>query len=70
MKKYARFIGFVYLLILVVFISGCINSNNNTSNQSSKNVILQIISESSWTGTLTYSGTNYSIKRQKIKITI
>lgn len=62
MKKIA--IGLVSILILVIFASGCTNSNNSTGNNSSaqnysnmqisQNVTLQIRSDSSWKGTLSY----------------
>jgi len=66
LKKNANIVGFIVLLILVVFVSGCTTSNNITSsNQSSKNVIIQIISDSSWNGTLTYNGIEYNITGTK-----
>ena len=66
MKKNASIV-FIGLLILVVFVSGCTNSNNTTSNQSSKNVIIQITSNSQWNGTLTYNGIDYNINGSKNK---
>jgi hypothetical protein len=67
MKKSASIIGFICLLILVVFVSGCTNSNNTTSNQSGQDVIVQINSNSLWNGTLIYNGTNYKINGTKNK---
>jgi outer membrane lipoprotein-sorting protein len=66
MKKNASIIGFICLLVLVVFVSGC-TSNNTTSNQSSQDVIVQITSNSPWNGTLTYNGTEYNITGTKNK---
>ena len=65
MKTNASIIGFIGLLILVVFVSGCTTSNNSTSNQSGQNVLLQIISNSAWNGTLTHNGVNYNISGTK-----
>jgi len=60
MKKNANIIGFISLLVLVVFVSGCTSSNNMTSNQTS-NVSVQINSTTPWNGTLTYNGTDHKI---------
>lgn len=60
MKKNASIIGFLGLLILVVFVSGCTSSNNSTTNQSS-NVTVQITSNSPWNGTITYNGTDHKV---------
>ena len=60
MKKKASIIGFVGLLVLVVFVSGCTSSNNSSSNQS-QNVTVQINSNSAWNGTITYSGTDHNV---------
>jgi hypothetical protein len=60
LKKNAYIIVFIGILVLVVFVSGC-TSNNTTSNQSSGNVNLQVISSSPWNGTLTYNGADYQI---------
>ena len=69
MKKIA--IGLVSILILVVFASGCTSSNNSTGNnssaqnysnmQTSQNVTLQIKSDSSWKGTLSYQNRTQNI---------
>jgi len=67
MKENACIIGFIGLLILVVFVSGCTTSNNSTSNQSGQDVIIQITSNSPWNGTLTNNGTNYTINGTKNK---
>ena len=67
MKKNANITGFIGLLILVVFVSGCTTSNNTTSNQSGQDVIIQITSNSPWNGTLTYNSTNYTINGTKNK---
>ncbi len=57
-------IGLIAILILVIFASGCTSNNNPTGNNSSmqnnsttqnSNIILQINSNSSWIGTLTYN---------------
>ena len=57
-------IGLIAVLILVIFASGCTSSNNSTGNNSSmqnnstmqnNNIIVQINSDSSWNGTLTYN---------------
>jgi hypothetical protein len=64
MKKNASIIGFISLLVLVVFVSGC-TSNNTASNQSSEKVIVQINSNTPWNGTLTYNGANYNISGTK-----
>ncbi len=52
MKKNANITGFIGLLILVVFVSGC-TTNNTTSSQTGQDVIIQITSNSPWNGTLT-----------------
>jgi len=63
MGKNANIAGFIGLLILVVFVSGCNISNNTTSsNQSDQDVIIHITSNSPWNGTFTYNGTNYKVK--------
>jgi len=69
MKKNASIIGFLGLLVLVVFVSGCTSSSNSTSNQTS-NVSVQINSTTPWNGTLTYNGTDYNISGSKIKINL
>lgn len=61
MKKNISIIGFIGLLVLVVFVSGCTSSNNTTSNQSSQNVTVQINSNSQWNGTITYNSTDHKI---------
>jgi hypothetical protein len=61
MKKNAGIIGLLSLLVLVVFVSGCTSSNNSTSNQSGQNVIVQINSNSSWNGTITYNGSDHQL---------
>ena len=66
MIKKAGIIIFMGLLILIVSFSGCI-TNNSTSNQSSQDVEIQIISNSPWNGTLTYSGTDYNITGERGK---
>ena len=60
MKKNVSIIGFIGILVLVVFVSGCTN-NNNTSNQSSGDVMVQINTNSPWNGTLTHNGKDYKI---------
>ena len=60
MKKNASIIGFLGLLVLVVFVSGCTSSSNSTSNQTS-NVSVQINSTTPWNGTLTYNSTDHII---------
>jgi predicted component of type VI protein secretion system len=60
MEKNASIIGFIGLLVLVLFVSGCTSSNNTTSNQTS-NVTVQITSNTPWNGTLTYNGTDHKI---------
>ncbi|MCE5213248.1 MAG: hypothetical protein LLF83_00820 [Methanobacterium sp.] len=67
MIKNANIIIFIGLLVLVVFVSGC-TTNNNSTNQSNKEILLQIISSSSWTGNLTYNGTNYNIEGSRNKV--
>lgn len=63
-------IGLIAVLILVLFVSGCTNSNNSTGNNSSvqnnstvqnNNITLQINSDSSWNGTLTYNNGTQTI---------
>jgi len=66
MTKNGRIIVFMGLLVLVVFFSGC-TTNNNSTNQSSKDVVVQITSNSSWNGTMTYNGTNYNIEGTRNK---
>jgi|WetSurMetagenome_2_1015567.scaffolds.fasta_scaffold182393_1 hypothetical protein len=66
MKKNALIISVISVLILVVFISGC-TTNNNTSNQSNQNIIVQVTSSSQWNGTLTYNGTKFNINGTKNK---
>jgi len=64
MKKNQQIIGFIGILILVVFVSGCTannTTNNITSNQSNQKVLVQVTSSSQWNGTLTYGGKNYNI---------
>ncbi len=60
MKKNVSIIGFIGLLVLVVFASGCTSSSNSTSNQTS-NVSVQINSTTPWNGTLTYSGSDHQV---------
>lgn len=60
MKKNVSIIGFIGLLVLVVFASGCTSSSNSTSNQTS-NVSVQINSTTPWNGTLTYSGADHQV---------
>jgi len=66
MIKNAVIIIFMGLLVLIVSISGCI-TNNNTSNQSSQDVEIEIITNSPWNGTLTHSGTDYNITGERGK---
>jgi len=65
MKKNRSIIGFIGLLILLVFVSGCTTNINTTSNQSSQDIMVQITSNSEWNGTLTYNGINYKINGTK-----
>lgn len=67
MKNNANIICFIYLIILVVFVSGCTTNNNTSSDQNSPDVIIQITSNSPWNGTLTYNSTNYIINGTKNK---
>ncbi len=57
MEKNASIIGFIGLLVLVVFFSGC-TSNNTTSNQIG-DVMVQISANNPWNGTLTYIHQEY-----------
>ena len=66
MIKNAGIIIFMGLMILIVSVSGCI-TNNNTSNQSSQDVEIQIITNSPWNGTLTYSNKDYNITGERGK---
>lgn len=69
MKKIT--IGLMAILILVTFVSGCTNNDNSTANnssgqnnsnmQSEQNVTLQVKSDSSWNGTLSYKNGTQSI---------
>jgi protein involved in sex pheromone biosynthesis len=69
MKKIA--IGLIAIVVLVTFASGCTNNNNSTGNNSSvqnnssmqndQNVTLQINSNSSWNGTLSYKNGTQNI---------
>ncbi|HEX7468126.1 MAG TPA: hypothetical protein VF324_06015 [Methanobacterium sp.] len=60
LKKKASIIGFLGLLVLIVFISGCTSSTNSSSNQS-QNVTVQLNSNSAWNGTITYSGADHNV---------
>ncbi|BDZ69557.1 hypothetical protein [Methanobacterium petrolearium] len=59
MKKIMGIIPVV--LVLVVLASGCTSSSNNTSNQSSSNVTLQIYSNSTWIGDYGYKNGDMQI---------
>lgn len=69
MKKIA--IGLMAILILITFASGCTSYNNQTWNNSSaqnnssmqanQNITLQIKSDGSWNGTLSYKNGTKSI---------
>ena len=63
-------IGLIAVLILVIFASGCTSNNNSTGNNSSmqnnstmqnNNIIVQINSDSSWNGTLSYNNGTQTI---------
>lgn len=57
------------ILILIVLVSGCTsnNSKSNTSgSQNNSDIIVQIDSDSSWSGTLTYNNKTQAIKENGI----
>ena len=58
MKKIA--ICLIGIMVMVVLVSGCTSYNNNTSNQTS-GLILQVISNNSWNGTLVDSNGTQNI---------
>ncbi len=61
MKKIA--ICLIGIMVMVVLVSGCTSYNNNTSNTSNQTsgLVLQVISNNSWNGTLTDSNGTQNI---------
>ena len=61
MKKIA--IGLISIMVMVVLVSGCTSYNNNTYNTSNQTsgLILQVISNNSWNGTLADSNGTQNI---------